>query len=77
MGGGAWDDDDFTAAEMCCVCGGGAPLYPLPPPPPLPPTADMISTAVQVAGDVSDFTPSIQLELREKVANEVGVGAAA
>jgi len=59
---------------------------PLPPPPsppagtspaPLPPTAATISTAVIVSGNVADFTPTVQHELRSKVATQVGVPVAA
>jgi len=59
------------------------PLPPPPPPPPgtspapLPPTAATISAAVIVSGNVADFTPTVQLELRSKVATEVGVPVAA
>jgi hypothetical protein len=55
--------------------------YEPPPPstplPPLLPTASKIAVTVVASGDVSDFTPDVQVALREKVAAEVGVPLAA
>jgi hypothetical protein len=44
---------------------------------PLPPTVSTLTTAVIAAGDVSDFTPSVQIGMRQAVADEVGVPIAA
>ena len=41
------------------------------------PTASIVTAAVVAAGEVSDFTPTVRLELREKVAAEAGVDVAA
>jgi len=40
-------------------------------------TASMVTAAVVAAGQVSDFTASVQLSLREKVALEMGVAVEA
>ena len=70
----------------CSPCGGdggggdgGNPSSQLPPPSPSPlmATASMVTAAVVAAGQVSDFTASVQLSLREKVALEMGVAVEA
>ena len=45
-------------------------------PPPLPPAAYVVATAVVVSGSVVEFTDSVRLALRAKVAASAGVSAA-
>ena len=53
------------------------PPPPLTLPPALLPVAATITTAVVVSGDVADFTDTVQLQLRSKVATEIDVPVAA
>ena len=78
--------DAAAFCRGCSPCGGdggggdgGNPSSQLPPPSPSPlmATASMVTAAVVAAGQVSDFTASVQLSLREKVALEMGVAVEA
>ena len=45
----------------------------MPPPPPNPPTVTVLQTVVSCAGEVSDFTLQVQIDLRAKMAAETEV----
>ena len=54
------------------------PLRPPPPsPPPSPPAMSVVSFALELAGDVSSFTPSVQAEISSAIAAQASVGPSA